>query len=126
VPAAAAAAIGYGAIRLALLAARRHLLPTSTRYGAIRVDPPLPSGGWYLGDGYLTSTGERLPAGSAFCLRPAAGVDCFAQRHITANYIDYLPAHDLLWLRLIEGGSCVALAAAIVLLSFWLLRRITS
>lgn len=123
-PAVAAAAVGYVTIRLGLLAARPHLLPISTVTGPVDNYPSNPAGSWFLGDGYLTVDGRRLTTMPGTCFHQPWRA-CLREHRVNRHYTDFQPTGHLVWLRLVEAGLCLAFAAAAVLISFYLLRRLT-
>jgi hypothetical protein len=120
-PALAVAAVGCVGIRLGLRAVRPHLLPVSTVLGPSGHVPASPADGWYISDGFVTSSGHRISRDSVTCFSQT----CLREAHIVGRYTDYQPAGHLLGLRLVEGGICVALAAVAILISFETLRRLS-
>jgi hypothetical protein len=124
-PALTAAAVSYIAIRLAILAARPYLLPSSTIFTPITShggNATPTSGGWFLGAGYVSRTGQPIPDPIS-CPPSQSFATCLARRHVTMHYLDYQPASHLLPLRLVEGGICLAAAALEVVVCFRVLRR---
>ncbi|MFD9910111.1 ABC transporter permease [Streptomyces sp. NPDC059063] len=77
-----------------------------------------------VGQGVTNAAGERFSPGE--CLPdPAPGSDCPADLHAVQAYADFHPRSHFWYAQLIETGIVLALTAAAVYASFWILRRRT-
>ncbi|WP_405458672.1 hypothetical protein OG786_16375 [Streptomyces sp. NBC_00101] len=103
-------------------AVRAHLWPVVTA-----THPTASTGGfqrdrWVVDTGYLTPTGERLPAGT--CVGDSgAGDACRDALGITGRFVDYHPESHRWPLQLVESGVLLAVAALAVYTAYRLLRR---
>jgi hypothetical protein len=91
--------------------------------------PDLP-GAWILSNRTITPTGQTLhgPANPAVCgrdLSPKACIDWVGRLGLRQD-LTYQPASHFWPLQWAETGVFLALAAALVAVSFWWLRRRTS
>jgi hypothetical protein len=99
------------------------LWPTLTdTFKALGNDYRSPEGAVYTGNGWVTSSGERLPE-NACPIGLADLKQCLADKDITHQYVDYHPASHFWPLQLVETGILLALAALAVALAFRVLRR---
>ncbi|GAA2269739.1 hypothetical protein GCM10010145_00010 [Streptomyces ruber] len=99
---------------------RPHLWPVKTLTGTDGY-PPYRDTDMVLGDGALTSTGARVE--DPLCVDDAA---CLARHDIVGFYRDYHPASHFWPLQLVETGIVLAVAAALTVAAFALLRRRTA
>ncbi|WP_320780770.1 ABC transporter permease [Streptomyces sp. CRN 30] len=99
---------------------RPHLWPAKTLTSTLTDGYPAWTG-MVLGDGALTSTGARVP--DPICIDDAA---CLARHDIVGFYRDYHPSSHFWPLQLMETGIVLAVAAALTVAAFALLRRRTA
>ncbi|MEU5211847.1 ABC transporter permease [Streptomyces sp. NPDC020742] len=101
---------------------RRFLLPVTTvefpRDKAVQV----PDSSWVQGQGYLTGSGARLTDVDLEC--GAGDFSACLRRHgVTSQYLDQHPVSHHWPLAWIEAGLVVALAAALTVFAFRVMRR---
>ncbi|GAA3164407.1 hypothetical protein GCM10017688_09140 [Streptomyces ramulosus] len=109
-----------GALSLAFMLVRGHLLPpviTDFPHGG-----RVPDTSWVLGEGSLTTSGERLPQGTC----PAGpGIDeCLKSHHVgDGSYLVQHPASQHWPMAWIEAGIALALAALVTVVIYRVVRR---
>lgn len=114
--------IGYGALVVALNTVRNGLWPSLTHTFKPFSEYRFPDGAVETGQGWVTSSGERLPADA--CLSWQHDLkQCLADKDITLRYLDYHPASHFWPLQLVETGILLALGALAVVIAFRVLRR---
>ncbi|MFF2409315.1 ABC transporter permease subunit [Streptomyces sp. NPDC058092] len=114
--------IGYGALVMALNTVRNGLWPSLTDTFKNSNGYRFPAGAVDTGQGWLTSSGRRLPANA--CLDWADDLEqCLADKDITLRYLDYHPVSHFWPLQLVETGILLVLAAFAVALAFRVLGR---
>ncbi|MFD9815677.1 ABC transporter permease [Streptomyces sp. NPDC059080] len=109
-----------GALTLAFMSVRKHLLPPVT------TDFPhggtLPDNAWVLGEGSLTTSGERLPQGT--CPAGPDVEECLKVHHVDGgSYIVQHPAAQHWPMALVESGIALALAAVVTAVIYRVVRR---
>ncbi|MFD4233070.1 ABC transporter permease [Streptomyces sp. NPDC058542] len=123
VAAMAATVVASGLLLVAIGALRFSLWPIRTDVVAIRSGYGVPTDSWSGAQGYVTSTGERLPA--EVCREPAGDIlECLATHGSSERYYDYHPASHFWPLQLVETGILLALASLAVFAAFRVLRRL--
>ncbi|MGW7092639.1 ABC transporter permease subunit [Streptomyces sp. NPDC054874] len=123
VAAMASTVVASGLLLVAFDTVRFSLWPIRTDVVAIRSGYGVPTDSWSGAQGYVTSTGERLPA--EVCQEPAGDiVECLATHGSSERYYDYHPASHFWPLQLVETGILLALAALAVFAAFRVLRRL--
>ncbi|MGW6283904.1 ABC transporter permease subunit [Streptomyces sp. NPDC055107] len=123
VAAMATTVVASGLLIVAFDTLRFDLWPVRTDVVALRSGYGFPADSWSGAQGYVTSTGERLPA--EVCQEPAGDlVDCLAAHGSSERYYDYHPASHYWPLQLVETGILLALAALAVFAAFRVLRRL--
>ncbi|MFB8144725.1 ABC transporter permease [Streptomyces parvus] len=123
VAAMAATVVTYGLVLVAFNTVRDSLWPIRTDVFAVGGGYEFPKDSWQVAQGYVTSTGERLPV--EICLSSEKDlVDCLATHDSSQRYLDYHPASHYWPLQLVETGILLALAALAVFAAFRVLRRL--
>ncbi|BBC34404.1 hypothetical protein SGFS_056980 [Streptomyces graminofaciens] len=115
-PALGLGALGTGVVMAALRLNRHRMWPVETSTSKTPKDLSLT--GDLVGNGLITASGERY--GNLACEE----VDC-GRKDVVGYYTEFHPSSHFWPMQLVETGIVLALAAALVLGSFWLLRRRT-
>ncbi|MFI1935251.1 hypothetical protein [Streptomyces sp. NPDC020330] len=122
VPAMASTVVAYGVVVAALYYTRELLWPTRTDVHALFRSHGYPQDAWTVDLGFLTDTGDRLPAGT--CVSFPTPRECLSELGATRQFIEYHPASHYWPLQLVETGILLALAALAVFAAFRVLRRL--
>ncbi|MFI1226930.1 MULTISPECIES: hypothetical protein [unclassified Streptomyces] len=122
VPAMALTVLAYGAVTATLHATRAGLWPSRTDVHEVLRSRGRPEDAWTVDLGFLTDTGERLPAET--CLSSAAPRECLTGLGADRQFTEYHPASHYWPLQLVETGILLALAALAVFAAFRTLRRL--
>jgi hypothetical protein len=117
------AALATGAVILTLGILRENLWPTLTSTNTARGDTGTPTDSWFLREGPITGSGERLPIDVCWHPKASAEAQCIAERDITGWFVDFHPSSHFWPLQLVETGILLAAAALAAALAFWVLRR---
>ncbi|MFJ8312891.1 MULTISPECIES: ABC transporter permease subunit [unclassified Streptomyces] len=81
-----------------------------------------PDGAWVLGQGLLTSSGQRVGQVDE-CFAADNYQQCLTQHGVTGQWAEYHPTSHLWPLQWMETGVCLAAAAALGIFCFWWTRR---
>lgn len=121
--AAMGATVAVGAVLLfALEQVRAALWPTVVTLRQGTTGAVAPDGAWILGQGLVSSTGERVPDVPA-CFASGDYGQCLADRGVTGQWAEYHPRSHLWPLQWMETGLCLTAAGVLVLVCYWWTRR---
>ncbi|WP_433857686.1 ABC transporter permease [Streptomyces kronopolitis] len=108
-------------VQVAFTQLRSHLMPLVTAKFGASEPTQVPDSSWLVGQGYHTSTGERL---SDLPCRPNQDFDgCLRQHHVAGQYIDHHPVSHHWPLAWAESGIVLVAAVVLTVLAFRVLRR---
>lgn len=109
---------------IVLLTTRLHALwPLRTAIDAKTAVNGIRGQTWILDNGRITADGTRLPMETCWQLPAPKESRCLADHHVTGFYADHHPASHFWPLQLVETGILLVLAAALVAVTFRVLRR---
>ncbi|MFI1307108.1 ABC transporter permease [Streptomyces sioyaensis] len=108
-------------VQYAFMQLRPYLMPiVTTKFGPGQ-PTQLPDNAWQVGQGYYTSSGAHVPDVS--CLPDQDFAGCLRREHVVGQYMDQHPVTHHWPLAWIESGIVLALAAALVVITFRVVRR---
>ncbi|MEV0845277.1 ABC transporter permease subunit [Streptomyces sp. NPDC049954] len=112
---------GTGVAFFALQSLRSHLMPLTERLAKGAV--PIQDTTWLIETHPATAGGRAFP--KDVCMDAADFGKCLKARGATHQYAGFHPVSHMRELQFVEGGICVVLAALLVGLAWWWLRRRT-
>lgn len=113
---------GTGVVLFALQSARSHLVPLTEQL--YRGAAPIPDTTWLIETHPATAGGRGFP--KDVCMSSADYDKCLQAKGATHQYAGFHPVSHMRDLQFVEGGICVVLAALLVGLTWWWLRRRTA
>ncbi|MGI5259539.1 ABC transporter permease [Streptomyces angustmyceticus] len=109
------------AVQIVLAQLRPYLLPAVTTEFPKDRPAQVPDDSWLVGQGHYTRSGARLS--DSPCDAAAGYEDCLRQHGVVGQYMDHHPASHHWPLAWIEAGIVLALAAALTVVAFRVMRR---
>lgn len=108
-------------VQAAFMQLRPYLMPlTTTKFGTGE-PAQVPDNSWLVGQGYYTTSGERLP--ELPCRPDQDFTGCLRQHHVAGQYMDHHPVSHHWPLAWTEAGIVLVAAVVLTVLAFRVMRR---